>query len=160
MLVMVCAALPLRGQEGVWTGKLEVSGTELALVFNLSDEGATLDVPDQGAKGIAVEVSRDAVGGIELNIPMISASFKGIYLGKTIVGPFPYTTEEVSFSNGDAVLKGTLTMPADCDRKTPVLVMVTGQRSPEQGRGIVWSQAVRSHRGCFREGGDRHAAVR
>ena len=68
MLVMVCAALPLRGQEGVWTGKLEVSGTELALVFNLSDEGATLDVPDQGAKGIAVEVSRDAVGGIELNI--------------------------------------------------------------------------------------------
>ena len=79
MLVMVCAALPLRGQEGVWTGKLEVSGTELAFVFNLSDEGATLDVPDQGAKGIAVEVSRDAVGGIELNIPMISASFKGIY---------------------------------------------------------------------------------
>ena len=154
VLVMVCAVLPLRGQEGVWTGKLEVSGTELALVFNLSDEGATLDVPDQGAKGIAVEVSRDAVGGIELNIPMISASFKGIYLGKTIVGtftqrgmsfpmtltpgapvfrrpqtpvgPFPYTTEEVSFSNGDAVLKGTLTMPADCDRKTPVLVMVTG----------------------------------
>ncbi len=154
VLVMVCAALPLRGQERVWTGKLEVSGTELALVFNLSDEGATLDVPDQGAKGIAVEVSRDAVGGIELNIPMISASFKGIYLGKTIVGtftqrgmsfpmtltpgapvfrrpqtpagPFPYTTEEVSFSNGDAVLKGTLTMPADCDRKTPVLVMVTG----------------------------------
>ena len=154
VLVMVCAALPLRGQEGVWTGKLEVSGTELALVFNLSDEGATLDVPDQGAKGIAVEVSRDAVGGIELSIPMISASFKGIYLGKTIVGtftqrgmsfpmtltpgapvfrrpqtpvgPFPYTTEEVSFSNGDAVLKGTLTMPADCDRKTPVLVMVTG----------------------------------
>ena len=30
MLAMVCAALPLRGQEGVWTGKLEVSGTELA----------------------------------------------------------------------------------------------------------------------------------
>lgn len=154
VLVMVCAALPLRGQEGVWTGKLEVSGTELALVFNLSDEGATLDVPDQGAKGIAVEVSRDAVGGITLNVPAINASFKGLWAGKVIagtftqhgmsfpmtltpgapvvrrpqtpVGPFPYTTEEVSFSNGDAVLKGTLTMPADCDRKTPVLVMVTG----------------------------------
>ena len=154
MLVMVCTALPLRGQEGVWTGKLEVSGTELALVFNLSDEGATLDVPDQGAKDIPVEVSRDAVGGITLNVPAINASFKGLWAGKVIagtftqhgmsfpmtltpgapvvrrpqtpVGPFPYTTEEVSFSNGDAVLKGTLTMPADCDRKTPVLVMVTG----------------------------------
>lgn len=154
VLVMVCAALPLRGQEGVWTGKLEVSGTELALVFNLSDEGATLDVPDQGAKDIPVEVSRDAVGGITLNVPAINASFKGLWAGKVIagtftqhgmsfpmtltpgapvvrrpqtpVGPFPYITEEVSFSNGDAVLKGTLTMPADCDRKTPVLVMVTG----------------------------------
>ena len=154
VLVMVCTALPLRGQEGVWTGKLEVSGTELALVFNLSDEGATLDVPDQGAKDIPVEVSRDAVGGITLNVPAINASFKGLWAGKVIagtftqhgmsfpmtltpgapvvrrpqtpVGPFPYTTEEVSFSNGDAVLKGTLTMPADCDRKTPVLVMVTG----------------------------------
>ena len=154
VLVMVCAALPLRGQEGVWTGKLEVSGTELALVFNLSDEGATLDVPDQGAKGIAVEVSRDAVGGITLNVPAINASFKGLWAGKVIagtftqhgmsfpmtltpgapvvrrpqtpVGPFPYATEEVSFTNGDAVLKGTLTLPDNCDRKTPVLIMVTG----------------------------------
>ena len=154
VLVMVCAALPLRGQEGVWTGKLEVSGTELALVFNLSDEGATLDVPDQGAKDIPVEVSRDAVGGITLNVPAINASFKGLWAGKVIagtftqhgmsfpmtltpgapvvrrpqtpVGPFPYATEEVSFTNGDAVLKGTLTLPDNCDRKTPVLIMVTG----------------------------------
>ena len=139
VLVMVCAALPLRGQEGVWTGKLEVSGIELALVFNLSDEGATLDVPDQGAKDIPVEVSRDAVGGITLNVPAINASFKGLWAGKVIagtftqhgmsfpmtltpgapvvrrpqtpVGPFPYATEEVSFTNGDAVLKGTLTLP-------------------------------------------------
>lgn len=42
------------------------------------------------------------------------------------MGPFPYATEEVSFTNGDAVLKGTLTLPDNCDRKTPVLIMVTG----------------------------------
>ena len=111
-------------------------------------------MPDQGAKDIPVEVSRDAVGGITLNVPAINASFKGLWAGKVIagtftqhgmsfpmtltpgapvvrrpqtpVGPFPYATEEESFTNGDAVLKGTLTMPADCDRKTPVLVMVTG----------------------------------
>ena len=45
---------------------------------------------------------------------------------QTPVGPFPYATEEVSFTNGDAVLKGTLTLPENCDRKTPVLIMVTG----------------------------------
>ena len=32
----------------------------------------------------------------------------------------------MSFANGDAVLKGTLTLPENCDRRTPVLVMVTG----------------------------------
>ena len=111
-------------------------------------------MPDQGAKDIPVEVSRDAVGGITLNVPAINASFKGLWAGKVIagtftqhgmsfpmtltpgapvvrrpqtpVGPFPYATEEVSFTNGDAVLKGTLTLPENCDRKTLVLIMVTG----------------------------------
>lgn len=94
------------------------------------------------------------MGGITLNVPAINASFKGLWAGKVIagtftqrgmsfpmtltpgapvvrrpqtpVGPFPYATEEVSFTNGDAVLKGTLTLPDNCDRKTPVLIMVTG----------------------------------
>jgi hypothetical protein len=42
------------------------------------------------------------------------------------VGPYPYQIQEVSFSNGDAVLKGTLATPKDLSRKTPVLLMVTG----------------------------------
>lgn len=154
LALMAVAAVTLKAQTGAWTGKLKLSGVELALIFNIGEESATLDVPDQGAKDIPVEVSRDAVGGITLNVPAINASFKGLWAGKVIagtftqhgmsfpmtltpgapvvrrpqtpVGPFPYATEEVSFTNGDAVLKGTLTMPADCDRKTPVLVMVTG----------------------------------
>ena len=154
LALMAVAAVTLKAQTGAWTGKLKVSGVELALIFNIGEESATLDVPDQGAKDIPVEVSRDAVGGITLNVPAINASFKGLWAGKVIagtftqhgmsfpmtltpgapvvrrpqtpVGPFPYTTEEVSFSNGDAVLKGTLTLPNNCDRKTPVLIMVTG----------------------------------
>lgn len=154
LALMSVAAVTLKAQTGAWTGKLKVSGVELALIFNIGEESATLDVPDQGAKDIPVEVSRDAVGGITLNVPAINASFKGLWAGKVIagtftqhgmsfpmtltpgapvvrrpqtpVGPFPYATEEVSFSNGDAVLKGTLTLPENCDRKTPVLIMVTG----------------------------------
>ncbi len=146
--------MTLKAQTVAWTGKLKVSGVELALIFNIGEESATLDVPDQGAKDIPVEVSRDAVGGITLNVPAINASFKGLWAGKVIagiftqhgmsfpmtltpgapvvrrpqtpVGPFPYATEDVSFTNGDAVLKGTLTLPDNCDRKTPVLIMVTG----------------------------------
>ena len=154
LALMAVAAVTLKAQTGAWTGKLKVSGVELALIFNIGEEFATLDVPDQGAKDISVEVSRDAVGGITLNVPAINASFKGLWAGKVIagtftqhgmsfpmtltpgapvvrrpqtpVGPFPYATEEVSFTNGDAVLKGTLTLPENCDRKTPVLIMVTG----------------------------------
>ena len=152
--VALTAAVSMNAQTGAWTGRLKVSGVELALVFNITDESATLDVPDQGAKEIPVEVSRDAVGGITLNVPAINASFKGLWTGKIIagtftqhgmsfpmtltpgapvvrrpqtpVGPFPYTTEEVSFTNGDAVLKGTLTIPENCGRRAPVLLMVTG----------------------------------
>ena len=154
LALMSVSVVTLMAQTGAWTGKLKVSGVELALIFNIRDESATLDVPDQGAKEIPVEVSRDAVGGITLNVPAINASFKGLCVGKVIagtftqhgmsfpmtltpgapvirrpqtpVGPFTYTTEEVSFTNGDAVLKGTLTLPENCDRKTPVLIMVTG----------------------------------
>lgn len=154
LALMSVAAVTLKAQTGAWTGKLKVSGVELALIFNIGEESATLDVPDQGATEIPVEVSRDAVGGITLNVPAINASFKGLWAGKVIagtftqhgmsfpmtltpgapvirrpqtpVGPFPYATEEVTFTNGDAVLKGTLTLPENCDRRTPVLIMVTG----------------------------------
>ena len=45
---------------------------------------------------------------------------------QTPVGPFVYVNADVTFSNGDAVLKGTLTTPKNCSRETPVLIMVTG----------------------------------
>ncbi len=154
ILLMVFPMLALSAQTGKWSGKLNVSRAELSLIFDIGEESATLDVPDQGASDIPVEVSRDTEGGVTLNVPAIGASFKGLWDGELIsgtftqrgvslpmtltpgapglrrpqtpAGPFPYTTEEVSFTNGDAILKGTLTLPKDCNRETPVLIMVTG----------------------------------
>lgn len=141
-------------QTGHWTGKLDAGGATVSLIFHLGDSTATLDVPDMGAKGIPVSVKRMATGQIELGIPSINASYKGVWTGKLIsgtytqhgmsfpmplnpgvpalkrpqtpVGPFVYVNADVSFSNGDAVLKGTLTTPKNCNRDTPVLIMVTG----------------------------------
>ena len=138
----------------LWSGKLDVQGTKISLVFHLDEENPTIDSPDQGAKGIPIEVTRTATGSITIKVPSIGATYEGLWLIKQIagtfkqmgaslpltltpgeeklnrpqtpVGPFPYTTEEVSFANGDAVLKGTLVLPEGCSRKTPVLVMVTG----------------------------------
>ena len=119
-----------------------------------------MDSPDQGAKGIPIQVERKNFGKMEIRMPSLGASFEGMYMMQQIVGtfkqmnltlpltltpgedkpnrpqtpqgPFPYAEEEVTFANGDAVLSGTLTLPEDCTRKTPVLLMVTG--SGQQNR--------------------------
>ena len=154
VLTLTFIATSALAQMGTWSGRLDVSGSALSLVFHIGDSTATLDVPDQGAKAIPVSVKRSAVGSIELEVPSINASYKGLWTGKLItgtftqngmsfslpltpgapvlrrpqtpVGPFAYVNADVSFSNGDAVLKGTLTMPENCSRETPVLLMVTG----------------------------------
>ncbi len=153
-LIATLFTVSANAQTGIWTGKLEASGISMDLVFNIESDGATLDVPDQGAKGIPVEVTRSATGELTLGIPAINATFKGVWLGKSVVGtytqhgmsfpmtltegapkfnrpqtptgPFPYTTEDVSFVNGGAMLKGTLTLPSGCNKSTPVVIMVTG----------------------------------
>ena len=147
-------------QEGAWTGNLDIQGTKLPLVFNFSPEGCTLDSPTQGAKGIKANKTTTADGKICVAIPTINASFEGKMEGSSIVGtftqnglslpmtltpgspkairpqtpvpPFPYSTEEVAFSNGDITLNGTLTLPANCNKNTKVVLMVTG--SGQQNR--------------------------
>ena len=141
-------------QTGTWSGKLDVQGTTLSLVFHLDGENPSMDSPDQGAEGIPIQVSRTASNTIKVIIPSLGASYEGVWMIRQIVGtftqmnasfpltltpgenkparpqtpkpPYPYQTEEVSFTNGDIVLNGTLTLPAGCSRETPVLVMVTG----------------------------------
>lgn len=152
--VLLTAVFGAHAQTGTWSGKIEVQGMKLPLVFHLNEENPTMDSPDQGARGIPVAVDRDATGKITIKIPSIGATYEGQWTSGEIVGtfrqwgtslpltlvpgeekvnrpqtpkaPFPYTTEEVSFTNGDAVLKGTLVLPEGCTQKTPVLIMVTG----------------------------------
>lgn len=141
-------------QTGAWSGKISVQGTDLPLVFHIGDDGATMDSPAQGVRGIPAEANISEIGKLTIKVPSIGAIFDGLYLGRQIVGtftqngvsfpltltpsepklnrpqtpigPFPYTQEDVSFANGDAVLKGTLVLPEGYSRKTPVLIMVTG----------------------------------
>ena len=139
---------------GSWSGSLDVQGTTLLLVFHLSEDSCTMDVPDQGAKGIPVQASLTALGALRLDVPAINAFFEGYRFGEKLVGtftqhgvafpltlvpgvperrrpqtpqpPFPYAAEEVSFTQGEAVLRGTLVLPEGCSRSTPVCLLVTG----------------------------------
>lgn len=151
---LLVGAFVADSQTGVWSGNLDVQGTRLPVVFHLDDDNPTVDSPAQSAKGIPMRLARVDGDSISVNIPAIGASFNGRLKNNEIIGtfsqrgfkfplvltqgeklsrrpqtpqpPFPYSQEDVSFSNGDAVLKGTLSLPEGYDRDTPVLIMITG----------------------------------
>lgn len=152
-IVFLVTATCVFAQTGIWSGNLSVQGMELPLVFHLDDENPTLDSPAQGAKGIPIQVERNQ-DNIIVKIPMIGASYEGILKEGKMEGsftqrgfsfpliltpgeveakrpqtpkpPYPYTREDVSFINGNAVLKGTLVLPEGYDRTTPAVLMITG----------------------------------
>ena len=153
-LLLISAVSLSYAQTGSWSGKLDIQGTKLSLVFHLNDENPTIDSPDQGARGIPIEVERGQAGKITVRIPSLGASYEGQWLinrivgtfkqmnislpltlnpgedkpkrPQTPVGPFPYSTEEVTFTNGKVTLNGTLTLPEGYSHNTPALIMITG----------------------------------
>ena len=151
--LLIYSAMNANAQTGNWSGKLDVMGNKLTIVFHLDGDEPCMDSPDQAALGIPIQVEKTALGNVIIKVPALAASYEGLWTGKQIlgtfkqgalsvpltltpeaelkrpqnpVGPFPYTEEEVSFSNGDAHLAGTLVLPEGYTRKTPVLIMVTG----------------------------------
>jgi Dienelactone hydrolase and related enzymes len=82
------AALPLSSQQagalslaGTWLGTLEVQSQALRIVFNVSEEkgklSATMDSPDQGAKGIPVSAVKVEGTKVRLELQAIRAAYEG-----------------------------------------------------------------------------------
>lgn len=153
-------AFAANAQEGSWNGELNVMGNKVPLVFNFSTNGCTIDSPSQGVNGIQAEKTVKDDGTISVKVGMIGATFegkmtdgeiKGTYVqngfqlpltlkpGKLVVKrpqtpvpPFPYKEEAVSFTNAQYTFNGTLTLPENYSKNTPVVLMVTG--SGQQNR--------------------------
>ena len=138
-----------------WTGELNAMGQKLPIVLNLVDGKCTLDSPAQGATGIPATVDLLTKDSIKISVKSLGATYVACFVDgqlqgtfaqagmklplnmkeispdgpnrpQTPKGPFPYTTEEVTFTNtkAGATLAGTLTVPqggAKC-----VMIMVTG----------------------------------
>lgn len=147
--------------EGDWMGKLNLGPQSLTIVLHVNCDAqgkaeCTLDSPDQGAKGIAVETDYCSSDSISVSLASLALSYQGKLKGDEIVGtftqgqsfplvlkrgeeklnrpqnpvaPYPYKTEEVAFKNvaDGATLVGTLSYPVGYkEGKTPVVLMVTG----------------------------------
>lgn len=159
-VVFAMMAFAATAQEGTWNGELNVMGNKVPLVFNFSTNGCTIDSPSQGVNGIQAEKTVKDDGTIKVKVGMIGATFegkmtdgeiKGTYVqngfplpltlkpGKQVVKrpqtpvpPFPYKEEAVSFTNAQYTFNGTLTLPENYSKNTPVVLMVTG--SGQQNR--------------------------
>ena len=158
LIAMAPALLMAQPIDGTWHGKLRTGQVELDLVFRFG-QPATIDSPNQGAKGIPMEVEEQTDSRIKVRVASIGAAYEAELKGDVLVGtftqmgssfalmlergelhrdrpqtpqaPLGYSTVAVEFANGDATLSGTLTLPQRPDTTTVVL-MVTG--SGQQNR--------------------------
>ena len=154
-LACIGATTSAQSISGTWNGELVAGPQKIPLVLNLTADGkCTLDSPQQGAKGIPANVDFLSADSLKVSVSSLNASYaahlengelKGLFTQngfklplnlkpgepakasrpQTPQPPYPYETEEVTFTNdkAGAILAGTLTMPvgAKC-----VLLMVTG----------------------------------
>ena len=140
---------------GAWDGAIEVASMTLTIrvVFTgtAGTLGATIDIPQQGAKDIALRAVSLNGPNVHFELPAGPgvAVFDGTLEGDRIAGAFtqgpatgtfhlargeappppkpdlPYRAEDVTFTNGPVTLAGTLTMPPG-PGPFPAVVLITG----------------------------------
>ncbi|MBR6979834.1 MAG: alpha/beta hydrolase [Prevotella sp.] len=140
---------PTTALLGSWSGKLNVGAISLTVVLNLEQADgyviATLDSPDQGAKGIGCNKEFLSDDSVAVKVEMINATYRARLKDGKLDGtftqngmsfplvmtkgvaemkrpqqpkpPYPYKTEEVTFKNeaDGATLAGTLSYPIGYD---------------------------------------------
>ena len=144
--------------EGSWSGKLKVGAMSLTLVLHLEEADgyvkASLDSPDQGAKGISAYKEYLSDDSVAVKVESIGATYRAKLKDGKLDGtfsqmgmkiplvltkgvpevkrpqepkqPYPYDTKEVTFKNeaDGAMLAGTLTWPVGYDKNTKKKPMV------------------------------------
>ena len=157
--------------EGAWWGTLEAGPQQLRVVLHVAAKdgkfSATMDSPDQGAFGMAIDSVAIAQDRIRFSLQSLGASYEGVLTGGRIEGtftqagqklplafergnpkaaarpqypipPFPYDAEEVTLANGAIQLAGTYTHPKQGGPFAAVL-LVTGS-GPQDRDETVFEQ--------------------
>lgn len=94
LVIVVSLNLPAQTITGTWNGLLKVQGIELRIIFNINktDSGysATMDSPDQGAKGIPVNITKFDDPVLKLEISSARIEYEGTLIKSNteIMGTF------------------------------------------------------------------------
>jgi len=91
LLPVLCALAQESPLAGEWVGKLDAPGTHLHLVLHVTrlDDGTlkgTLDSPDEGVKGAALEELRLDLNLVRFHCKALDASYLGKLSGDAITG--------------------------------------------------------------------------
>lgn len=93
-IILILTTLPSFSQniEGQWNGILNIKGTQVRLIFNITQTNngftATLDSPDQGAKDIEVNKTSFENQKLTLEITNFLIKYEGILKNNIITGTF------------------------------------------------------------------------
>ena len=124
VFMLILFAVSGYGQDitGAWNGVLDVMGKKLRIVFNvtLSDSGyvATMDSPDQGAKGISVTKTTYLKPDIKFELPVLGIVYEGKLENDTMfVGNFK---------------QSGFTFPMELTRSEPVVEKPNRPQEPEK----------------------------
>lgn len=157
LLSAACSIADAQELQGDWKGILDAGAVKLSIEWHFDKEKSTMSSPDQAAFDIPATCNLLSNDSVDVAVNAIGCRYAGRLQGDSIVGtftqmgrsfklnlhrkeadkarpqtpkpPFPYTTEEVSFTNSQApaTLSGTLVVPNSFKKgKTPVVLMVTG----------------------------------
>ena len=135
--------------SGSWLGSLNAGTVELRLIFNIEVRdgalSATMDSPDQGARGIpmgevtvtgdSLTIAAPLLNGVYRGVITTSSLITGVWRPQEPVPPFPYIETEILFENSEAGIKlaGTVTRPSETGRYAAViLVSGSGQQNRDE----------------------------
>ena len=95
--------------SGDWKGTLSVQGTNLELIFHITDKDgtytSTMDVPAQGATGIPVQKTEFTDNTLKISVPAAQINYSGVLKGDSITGNFEQMGMTLPLTLRKAVIK-------------------------------------------------------
>jgi len=156
---------------GEWNGTLSVQGVKLRLVFHISRSvsglEATMDSPDQGAKGLPVKTVSYSAPTLKLALPNLGIEYEGILGQDGVIDgtfkqggmsfplklskekvvlkrpqepskPYPYIEEEVVFTNKKAGIKLAGTLTIPSKTGVyPAVVLISGSGAQNRDEELM-----------------------
>lgn len=165
LFLTTTSVLSQNSLQGIWEGGISVPGGQLKVIFKIDRTGSeysgTLDIPQQGAKGLRLDPISQIDESVSLTFKAggVTGVFNGHFDSATkITGTYgqggpttPFTVERTStttqdpakpanetdliLQNDDIKIGGTLTLP-DGDIKAPLLIMSSGSGAQDRDSDI------------------------